>query len=88
MKTLLERLKPEHKAKLDVEAEKYPAMARSIMQELKTKHVILDLSYGCVATMSNMLLLDNLNIDTIMDLFDNNWEALKVKAEELLKVKI
>jgi hypothetical protein len=88
MKTLFERLKPEYKAILDAESEKYPVTVSSIIDELQVKKVILHLTYGCVATMTNVLRLNNSNISTIMGLFDNNQEALKVKAEELLKVKI
>jgi hypothetical protein len=90
MKTLFERLKPEHKAKLELGAQKYPAIVKSIVDELKSNHAILCLSYGCIGLMTNELELPNSNLDTIMNLFEatENQEALKVKAEELLKVKI
>ena len=80
MKTLYERLKPEHKDVLSVEAEKYPAIAKSMNDELQRKRVILDLSYGCVVTISHTLRLKNSNIDTIMNLFEAN-ELLNVNSK-------
>ena len=80
MKTLYERLKQEHKDALDKEAKKYPATVRGIVDELQTKKVILDLSYGCVVTISHTLRLKNSNIDTIMDLFEAN-ELLNVNSK-------
>lgn len=80
MKTLYERLKPEHKDVLSAEAEKYPAIAKSMNDELERKRVILDLSYGCVVTISHTLRLKNSNIDTIMNLFEAN-ELLNLNSK-------
>ena len=80
MKTLYERLKPEHVKALEIEAEKYPATVKGILAELQTKKVILDVSYGCVCCISNSLNLPNSNIDTIMNLFEAN-ELLNVNSK-------
>lgn len=80
MKTLYERLKPEHKAKLADEATRWPVIVKSIESELKRKYAILDLSYGGVCCIANSLDLKNSNIDTIMNLFEAN-ELLNVNSK-------
>lgn len=80
MKTLYERLKQEHKDALADEATRWPAIVESIVIELKENKVILDLSYGCVVTISHTLGLKNSNIDTIANLFEAN-ELLNVNSK-------
>lgn len=80
MKTLYERLKPEHKAKLADEATRWPLITDSIVKELKIKRDILDLSYGHVCCLSSSLNLKNSNIDTIINLFEAN-ELLNVNSK-------
>lgn len=48
MSTLLNRLKTEHKTKLELEQKLYPSTLEPLMKELKSKHFIIDLKYGDV----------------------------------------
>jgi hypothetical protein len=90
MKTLLERLKPELLAKMEDEGKAYPFAVKALLAELKNNTYVMDMTYGSVISMSNFLGLRDYSITEILNLFDptENQEALKVKAEELLKVKI
>jgi hypothetical protein len=71
MKNLLERLKPEHKAKLDIESEKYPFSTSLLLKNLKTQSFYVDLRYGDVATLINVLDLKEYNPLTISELFES-----------------
>ena len=72
MKTLFERLKPEHVAKLQSEGERYPNAVKSLIQELKGNRYIIDLSYGSVISMSNFLNLKNYQLTEMLNLFEEN----------------
>ena len=48
MSTLIQRLKQEHKTKLELEQKLYPSTISPVIEELKKKHFIIDLSYGDV----------------------------------------
>lgn len=80
MKTLYERLKPEHKAKLADEATRWPAIIKSVIDELEANYILLNISYGCVCCLANSLNLPDSNITTIVDLFEAN-ELLNVNSK-------
>ena len=71
MKNLFERLKPEHKAKLDIQAIDYPNAVKSAIKELTSEYSILDLRFGTVQSLAMYLNLKNANIDTILNLFES-----------------
>ncbi len=53
MKTLFERLKPEHISSLDAKADEFPHLVKAIKLELQQNHHITDLKYGTVITMQS-----------------------------------
>lgn len=71
MKTLFERLKPEHKAKLDIEAEKYPHAVKATIKEMNDNNSILDLKYNTILSLSMYLHLKNYDITEILNLFES-----------------
>ena len=52
---LTERLKPEHKAKLENQNFHYPLVVEEVTQELETKTKVSDLSYGVVMSLHTLL---------------------------------
>jgi hypothetical protein len=71
MKTLFDRLKPEHKAKLDEQAKDYPNAITASIKELTSEYSILDLRFGTVQFLAMYLNLKSANIDTILNLFES-----------------
>jgi hypothetical protein len=69
MKTLLERLEPELKNKLDRIEELYPNTVEEIMKELQERHYYPELSFNCVMDLVMYLELKNHEPLTIKDLF-------------------
>ena len=67
--TLLERLEPEVKQKLDRIDELYPNTVDSIIRELDKCHHYADLSYNCIMDLVCYLELKNHEPMTIKDLF-------------------
>lgn len=53
MKTLFERLKPEHISTLDDKADEFPHLVEAIKLELQQNHYITDLKYGTVIAMES-----------------------------------
>jgi hypothetical protein len=52
---LTERLKPEHKAKLEHQNFDFPLVVEEIWQELETKTKVCNLTYGTVMSMKTLL---------------------------------
>jgi hypothetical protein len=71
MNSLLERLKPEYKAKLDEQAKAYPSAVASFIQELKDESFVMDLKYGTAVSLTNFLNLPDYNFVTISNLFES-----------------
>jgi hypothetical protein len=71
MKTLFERLKPEHKAKLETESKDFPNAIKYAAKELTENTSILDLRFGTVQFLAMYLNLKSANIDTILNLFES-----------------
>jgi hypothetical protein len=67
--TLLERLEPEVKQKLDRIDELYPNTVDSIIREFDKCHHYADLSYNCIMDLVCYLELKNHEPMTIKDLF-------------------
>ena len=67
--TLLERLEPEVKQKLDRIDELYPNTVDSIIRELDKCHHYADLSYNCIMDLVCYLELKNHEPMTIKDIF-------------------
>ena len=67
--TLLERLEPEVKQKLDRIDELYPNTVDSIIRELDKCHHYADLSYDCIMDLVCYLELKDHEPMTIKDLF-------------------
>jgi len=80
MKTLYERLKPEHKAKLDDQFDNYPNAIRATVVELKKENSVLDLRYGTVMSLQMYLNLKSADISNILDLFEAN-ELLNLNSK-------
>jgi len=70
MKTLYERLKPEHKAKLSGQFDSYPNAINSALVELHKEYSILDLRFGTVQSLAMYLDLMSADISTILNLFE------------------
>jgi hypothetical protein len=70
MNNLFERLKPEHKATLERQADLYPSSIKHIYQELNSSYSFIDLKYGSVVALSNFCNLPNYDISTINNLFE------------------
>ncbi len=68
MRNLLERLKPEHKAKLKELESKYPTTIQGIYSDLSKTHFYTELTIGIAATMCSHL---DLTLTHILDLFDD-----------------
>jgi len=71
MRNLLQRLKPEHKAKLDEQFMSYPNAIRAAVEELKKETSILDLRYGTAVTLQMYLNLKSADITEILNLFES-----------------
>ena len=69
METLIEKLEPEVKYKLDRIEELYPNTINSITRELDKCHHWADLSYNCIMDLVCYLELKNHEPLTIKDLF-------------------
>ena len=80
MKTLYERLKPEHKAKLDNASKVYPNAVKLALSELTREHSILDLRFGTVQVIAMYLDLKSADISQILDLFEAN-ELLNLNSK-------
>jgi hypothetical protein len=72
MNNLYERLKPEHKATLERQADLYPSSIKHIIQELNGSYSFIDLKYGSVVALSNFCNLPNYDISTINNLFEQS----------------
>jgi hypothetical protein len=72
MNNLYERLKPEHKATLESQADLYPSSIKHIYQELNSSYSFIDLKYGSVIALSNFCNLPNYDISTINNLFEQS----------------
>jgi hypothetical protein len=72
MNNLFERLKPEHKATLERQADLYPSSIKHIYMELKGSYSFIDLKYGSVIALSNFCNLHNYDISTINNLFEQS----------------
>jgi hypothetical protein len=70
MNNLFDRLKPEHKATLERQADLYPSSIKHIIQELNSSYSFIDLKYGSVVALSNFCNLHNYDISTINNLFE------------------
>ena len=70
MNSLFDRLKPEHKATLERQADLYPSSIKHIYMELKGSYSFIDLKYGSVIALSNFCNLHNYDISTINNLFE------------------
>jgi hypothetical protein len=70
MNNLFERLKPEHKATLEKQADLYPSSIKNIYQELSSSYSFIDLKYGSVIALSNFCNLPNYDITSINNLFE------------------
>ncbi len=70
MNSLFDRLKPEHKATLERQADLYPSSIKHIIQELNSSYSFIDLKYGSVIALSNFCNLHNYDISTINNLFE------------------
>jgi len=80
MKNLYERLKSEHKAKLDNASKVYPNAVKLALKELTSEHSILDLRLGTVQVIAMFLDLKSADISNILDLFEAN-ELLNVNSK-------
>jgi hypothetical protein len=69
METLIEKLEPEVKYKLDRIEELYPNTVDSIIRELEKCHHWADLSYNCIMDLVCYLELKDHEPMTIKDLF-------------------
>ena len=69
METLIEKLEPEVKYKLDRIEELYPNTINSIIRELEKCHHWADLSYNCIMDLVCYLELKDHEPITIKDLF-------------------
>lgn len=69
METLIEKLEPEVKYKLDRIEELYPNTINSIIRELEKCHHWADLSYNCIMDLVCYLELKDHEPMTIKDLF-------------------
>jgi len=72
MNNLFERLKPEHKATLEKQADLYPSSIKHIYMELKGSYSFIDLKYGSVIALSSFCSLPNYEILTINNLFEQS----------------
>jgi hypothetical protein len=72
MNNLYERLKPEHKATLEKQADLYPSSIKHIYMELKGSYSFIDLKYGSVIALSSFCSLPNYEILTINNLFEKH----------------
>jgi len=72
MNSLYDRLKPEHKATLESQADLYPSSIKHIYMELKGSYSFIDLKYGSVIALSNFCNLSNYDISTINNLFEQS----------------
>jgi hypothetical protein len=72
MNNLYERLKPEHKATLESQANLYPSSIKHIYMELKGSYSFIELKYGIVIALSNFCNLPNYQITTIDNLFEQS----------------
>lgn len=72
MRTLYERLKPEHKAKLDEQSVQYPNAVKSAVKELVSENSILDLRFGTVQVLAMYLDLMSADITQILNLFEES----------------
>jgi len=70
MKTLFERLKPEYKAILESEGEKYPTSVNQLTDKLKSESVWTELTYGDIAMLVSHLNLKSYEPVTIANLFE------------------
>jgi hypothetical protein len=71
MKNLLERLKPEHKAKLKDQGKEYPHAIKAFFEELKNESFVMDITFGTAVSLSNFLELPNYDFVTISNLFES-----------------
>lgn len=71
MRTLYERLKPEYKAMLESEGEKYPTSVNRLTDKLKSEAVWTELTYGEVSMLVTYLNLKSYNPVTIANLFQS-----------------
>jgi hypothetical protein len=72
MNSLFDRLKPEHKATLEKQADLYPSSIKHIYMELKGSYSFIDLKYGSVIALSSFCSLPNYEILTINNLFEKH----------------
>lgn len=69
MRNLLDRLKPEYKAKLKKVEDKYPTTIQGIYSDLSKTNFYTELTIGMAVTMCSHL---DLTLTHILDLFDDN----------------
>lgn len=72
LKNLYERLKPEIKTKLELEAKLYPSMIETLFNNLKKLYFTTDITYSSAITFSCCLLLGTTDFQTIDNLFEEN----------------
>jgi hypothetical protein len=83
MKTLLERLKPEVMELLDVEAQTYPTIVKSIKGNLSQRYYVTEISLGTVSDLSSVKdLQEFMQAETFSDMYlINNVRKLFGSAE-------
>jgi ABC-type Zn uptake system ZnuABC Zn-binding protein ZnuA len=72
MNNLFDRLKPEHKATLEKQADLYPSSIKHIYQELSSSFSFIELKYGSVIALSNFCNLPDYRITNISNLFQES----------------
>ena len=71
MKTLLDKLKPEHKAKLEAEKELYGIAIDLTLKDLSENELYLKLSYLTINSLAVFLELKDYSPKTISQLFES-----------------
>lgn len=71
METLLDRLKPEYKAELELSKESYPVTVEEIESNLLGSNTILNIKYGIILALLSFATKKVLNFDNVSDLFND-----------------
>jgi len=71
MENLFERLKPEYKTSLEQKFTSYPYTKQMIENELRSKKHVIDLDFGTVNTLSEVLEMKKIDFLDIYEMFEH-----------------
>lgn len=81
--TLWDRLEPEYKMILDVASQTYPYSIQKIKDELDANIFYIDLTVGCVMSLSNYLNLHTNNLHNLSMLFGSSMYKISLHAQSV-----